>query len=175
LVRLAGTDYLEFDPSLEQWTVDDAAKLGKILTGKGIDLIDVTGGGLDNRQQIKNGPGYQVHLAAAVKKATEGTNVPVTAVGNITSGTEAESYIKAGTIDAVFIGRPFLRNTSLVWTWAEELNVDIHLPAQCKCPEPQAFFCVVFDLLTDYRWMGCRQYPHAQALAQALACLETCP
>jgi 2,4-dienoyl-CoA reductase-like NADH-dependent reductase (Old Yellow Enzyme family) len=134
LVRLSGTDYLEYDASLEQWTVDDAARLGKLLAERGVDLVDVSAGGLDSRQQVKYGPGYQVHLGAAVKKAVEGSAMAVTTVGGISSGPEAEGYIKAGDVDAVFVGRPFLHNPNLVVTWAEQVKVDIHEPAQCECP-----------------------------------------
>ncbi|KAI9158194.1 NADPH dehydrogenase afvA [Paramyrothecium foliicola] len=134
LVRLAGTDYLEHDSSLEQWTVDQAAELGKILASKGVDLLDVTGGGLDHGQKIPYGPGYQVHLTAAVKKAVQGTGAIVTAVGNITTGVEAQGYLQDGLIDGVFVGRPFLRNPNLVAFWAEELGVDIYAPAQYGWP-----------------------------------------
>jgi 2,4-dienoyl-CoA reductase-like NADH-dependent reductase (Old Yellow Enzyme family) len=130
LARIAGTDYLEFDPSLPQWTVADAARLGKILADKGVDLIDVSAGGLDSRQQIKYGPGYQVHLAKAVREAVEGTKTVVTTVGNISTATEAQGYMKDGSCDGVFLGRPFLKDPHLVWNWANELKVDIYVATQ---------------------------------------------
>jgi 2,4-dienoyl-CoA reductase-like NADH-dependent reductase (Old Yellow Enzyme family) len=136
LARIAGTDYLEFDPSLPQWTVADAARLGKILADKGVDLIDVSAGGLDSRQQIKYGPGYQVHLAKAVREAVEGTKTVVTTVGNISTATEAQGYMKDGSCDGVFLGRPFLKDPHLVWNWANELKVDIYVATQCKCLFP---------------------------------------
>ncbi|KAH6895644.1 hypothetical protein B0T10DRAFT_587129 [Thelonectria olida] len=130
MVRMPGTDYLEFDPTLPQWTVDDAGKLATLLAARGIDFLDVTGGGLDHRQKIAAGPGYQVHYATAVKKAVEGTQTVVSAVGNITSGTQAQGYLTDGAVDAVLVGREFLRDPNLVWHWADELDIDIHVPAQ---------------------------------------------
>ncbi|KAK7403079.1 hypothetical protein QQX98_011144 [Neonectria punicea] len=130
LVRIPGTDYLDFDPSLPQWHIEEAAKLAKILSDKGVDFLDVSGGGLDNRQKISGGPGYQVPYATAVKKAVAGTPTFVSAVGNITSGKQAQGYLSDGSVDAVLVGREFLKDPNLVWHWADELDVDIHVPAQ---------------------------------------------
>ncbi|EEU40162.1 uncharacterized protein NECHADRAFT_57931 [Fusarium vanettenii 77-13-4] len=130
LVRMPGTDYLDFDPSLPQWHIEEAGKLGKILAGEGVDLLDISGGGLDSRQKITAGPGYQVPWAAAVKKAVEGTGIQVTAVGSITSGKQAQGYLSDGSVDAVLVGRGFLKDPNLVWHWADELDIDIHVAAQ---------------------------------------------
>ncbi|KAH7134246.1 hypothetical protein EDB81DRAFT_803499 [Dactylonectria macrodidyma] len=132
LVRMPGTDYLEFDPALPQWNVEDAGRLARVLADKGVDFLDISGGGLDHRQKIAPGPGYQVPYAAAVKKAVAGTSTVVSAVGNITSGKQASGYLTDDSVDAVLVGREFLRDPNLVWHWADELDVDIHVPAQCK-------------------------------------------
>lgn len=71
--RLSG-----FDPTLPQWTVDVAAK---ILADKGVDFLDITGGGLDHRQKIAAGLGYQVPYATAVRKAVAGTQAAVSGGG----------------------------------------------------------------------------------------------
>ncbi|RSM05521.1 hypothetical protein CEP52_006208 [Fusarium oligoseptatum] len=130
MVRMPGTDYLDFDPSLPQWHIEEAGKLGRILAGEGVDLLDISGGGLDSRQKITAGPGYQVPWAAAVKKAVEGTGILVTAVGSITSGKQAQGYLSDGSVDAVLVGRGFLKDPNLVWHWADELDIDIHVAAQ---------------------------------------------
>ncbi|KAM0432928.1 hypothetical protein ACHAPT_004633 [Fusarium lateritium] len=130
LVRMPGTDYLDFDPSLPQWHIEEAGKLGRILADQGVDLLDISGGGLDSRQKITAGPGYQVPWAAAVKKAVEGTGILVTAVGSITSGKQAQGYLSDGSVDAVLVGRGFLKDPNLVWHWADELDIDIHVAAQ---------------------------------------------
>lgn len=129
---MPGTDYLEFDPSLPQWHIEEAQSLAKILASKGVDLLDISGGGLDGRQKITSFPGYQVPFAAAVKEAVADTDVVVTAVGEITSGEQAQGYLSDGSVDAVLVGRGFLKDPNLVWHWADELDVDIHVAAQCK-------------------------------------------
>lgn len=133
MIRLPASDYLYFDESLEQWHINEAAELAKILASKGVDWIDVAGGGNDRRQQVKPVPGYQVPWAAEVKKAVAGTATIVSATGNIASGKQAQGYIEEGTLDAVTIGRPFLRDPNLVWNWADALEVPIYVASQCKC------------------------------------------
>ena len=128
---MPGTDYLDFDPSLPQWHIDEACQLARILADKGVDFLDISGGGLDERQKIIPGPGYQVPWAAAIKKAVAGTSTVVSAVGSITSGKQAQAYLSDGSVDAVLVGRGFLKDPNLVWHWADELGVDVHVPAQC--------------------------------------------
>jgi 2,4-dienoyl-CoA reductase-like NADH-dependent reductase (Old Yellow Enzyme family) len=120
-------------------------------------LIDVSGGGLDSRQKITSAPGYQVPYAAAVKKAVKGTGVSVTSVGMISSGKQAQGYLDDGSVDAVMVARGFLKDPNLVWHWADELDIDIHVAAQCKS--------LVSDtekvMLTIARWMELWYHPHS--------------
>lgn len=133
MVRMPATDYLEHDPSIPQWGIEDAVKLAKVLSGLGVDFLDITGGGTDARQKISPGPGYQVPFADAIKKALAGTQTSVAPVGEITSGLQAQTILDAGSADAVMVGRAFLKDPNLVWHWADELGHDIHVASQCKC------------------------------------------
>lgn len=133
MVRMPATDYLEHDPSIPQWGIEDAVKLAKVLSGLGVDFLDITGGGTDARQKISPGPGYQVPFADAIKKALAGTRTSVAPVGEITSGLQAQTILDAGSADAVMVGRAFLKDPNLVWHWADELGHDIHVASQCKC------------------------------------------
>lgn len=132
MVRIPATDYLEHDPSIPQWTLDDAVHLAKILAERGVHFLDVTGGGTDARQKIAARPGYQVPYAEAIKKAVAGTETLVGTVGEITSGKQAQAILDAKSADAVIVGRAFLKDPNLVWHWADELDLDIHVPSQCK-------------------------------------------
>lgn len=68
-VRISATDWLEeVDEIKESWTVQDTAKISKILGGKGVDLIDVSSGGNHPKQHPHTGPGYQAPFAKEVKK-----------------------------------------------------------------------------------------------------------
>ncbi|KAH8901178.1 FMN-linked oxidoreductase [Thozetella sp. PMI_491] len=130
MVRMPATDYLEHDSSLPQWTLDDGVVLAKALATRGVDFLDVTGGGIDARQKIKTRPGYQVPYAEAVKKAVVGTKTLVGTVGEITSGKQAQGILNSDGADAIIVGRAFLKDPSLVWRWADELEMDIHVPSQ---------------------------------------------
>lgn len=55
----------------------------------------------------------------------------VTTVGTITSGKQANELLEAG-LDAVFVGRYFQKNPGLVWTFAEELGVEINVANQIR-------------------------------------------
>lgn len=132
MVRIPATDYLEHDPATPQWGIDDAVALAKLLAARGVHFLDVTGGGTDARQKIAAAPGYQVPYAASVKRAVAGTGTLVGTVGEITSGAQAQGILSDGSADAVIVGRAFLKDPDLVWHWADELDVDIHVASQCK-------------------------------------------
>ena len=59
-VRVNGTDYLEEElPNVPSWRVEDSARLALILADKGVDFLDVSGGGNHPKQHPHVGPGYQ--------------------------------------------------------------------------------------------------------------------
>lgn len=59
-IRFSATDGLEEDSELkESWRVEDTVKLAELVVSQGVDLIDVSGGGLHPSQKIKTFPGYQ--------------------------------------------------------------------------------------------------------------------
>ncbi|KAI8629505.1 FMN-linked oxidoreductase [Xylariaceae sp. FL1651] len=140
LVRMPATDYLEnAEPPVapeEQWKLHDAVQLAHMLAAYGADFLDITGGGTDARQKITPGPGYQVKFAAAIKEALRAKNdkvgkkVHVGTVGEITTGGQAADILAKGEADAVIVGRAFLKDPNLVWHWADEIGVDIHVPSQ---------------------------------------------
>src|SRR5690606_41706580 len=89
----------------------------------GADLIDVSSGGLVAHQRIDVHPGYQVPLAAAVRK---GGRIPVSAVGLITAAAQAEEVLSAGSADVIFAGREWLRDPHFGLRAASELGEDPH-------------------------------------------------
>ena len=132
-VRISATDWLdnqkeEFEDS---WKVSDSAKLAGLLAERGVDVLDVSSGGLHPKQDITiHGAGYQSSFAKTIKKAV-GDKLLVTAVGAITSGKLAQELIDDG-LDAVFMGRYFQKNPGLVWAFAEELGVEINAANQIR-------------------------------------------
>jgi 2,4-dienoyl-CoA reductase-like NADH-dependent reductase (Old Yellow Enzyme family) len=102
LVRLSATDWVEGG-----WDVDQTVALVKLLKAEGVDFVDVSSGGLVPGVKIPIGPGYQVPLAARVKRET---GLPTGAVGLITDAAQAEAILAAGDADAVLAGRLLLRD-----------------------------------------------------------------
>lgn len=96
-----------------------AAEFARVAVEAGAHAIDVSSGGLDPRQQITVGPGYQVPLARAVRDAVE---VPVNAVGMITDAGQAEKILADGDADAVMLARELLRNPH--WALLAETELD---------------------------------------------------
>ena len=125
MARIPGSDWVEGG-----FNIDDAAALGVELAKRGVDLIDVSTGGLMSTQKIISGPGYQAPFSKAVKKAVEGTGTLVSVVGQITSAQQAEDLLHDGSADVIFVGRPFQKNPGLVWQWAEELKVEVRVANQ---------------------------------------------
>lgn len=127
--RISATDWLE-ETDIEGWTVSETVKLAKILAVKGVDLLDVSSGGNHEAQKITPGPAYQAPFAKAVKKEL-GDKLMVGTVGSITGGKQANDLLEEG-LDLAIAGRMFQKNPGLVWTWAEELNVEIQLANQIR-------------------------------------------
>ena len=90
-------------------------------------MIDVSSGGLDPRQQIPAGPGFQVPFARQVR---EGSSLPVGTVGLITNAAQAEQVLLDGAADAVLMARAWLRDPSWALNAARELGVDVAWPSQ---------------------------------------------
>lgn len=58
-LRISGTDWLEEEPDMDSWKVEDTVKLAEMIAPLGVDFLDVSSGGLHPKQKIKGGPNYQ--------------------------------------------------------------------------------------------------------------------
>ena len=101
-VRLSVTDWVEGGLSVE-----DAVEFAKLVKAEGIDLIDVSSGGNDPRQQIPVGPGYQVAFAERIRHEV---GIATGAVGMITGPAQADQIIRTGQADLVLLAREQLRD-----------------------------------------------------------------
>ena len=129
-LRISATDWLEEENDMESWKVEDTVKLAEILADMGVDLLDVSSGGLHPKQRVKSGPGYQAPFAKAVKEKV-GDKLAVGTVGTITSGKQAQQLLEEG-LDLAIVGRMFQKNPGLVWTFAEELGVQVNVANQIR-------------------------------------------
>jgi 2,4-dienoyl-CoA reductase-like NADH-dependent reductase (Old Yellow Enzyme family) len=128
-VRLSATDWL---PDRESWTVEESIRLADDLAALGVDLIDVSGGGIHPDQQLPStGPGYQERYARRVGAETE-TDVAVGAVGGITTAEQADALVRNGRGDLAVVGREHLRDPYFALRAAARLDRldDIEVPVQ---------------------------------------------
>ncbi|ENH64064.1 Putative NADPH dehydrogenase C23G7.10c [Fusarium oxysporum f. sp. cubense race 1] len=133
--RISATDWLDNNPEYEgeTWTLEQSIKLAHLLAERGVDVLDVSSGGIHKMQKVAAGPGYQAPFAKAVKNSV-GDKLLVSTVGSIKTGTLAEEIIQGGEhdtpLDLVAAGRLFQKNTGLVWSWADDLNTSIQIAHQ---------------------------------------------
>ncbi|KAL9099401.1 MAG: hypothetical protein Q9163_005099 [Psora crenata] len=129
-LRISATDWLEEEPGMDSWKVEDTVRLAEVIAPMGVDLLDVSSGGLHPKQKIKGGPGYQAPFAKAVKEKL-GDKLAVGTVGTITNGKQANQLLEEG-LDLAICGRMFQKNPGLVWQFAEDLGVQINVANQIR-------------------------------------------
>ncbi|KAI1790703.1 FMN-linked oxidoreductase [Ganoderma leucocontextum] len=133
-VRVSATEWLEESlPNEPSWRSEDTVRLASVLTEHGVDLVDISSSGNHHAQKIKSGPAYQVPFSEAIKKTLNG-RILVSAVGSITDGRMAQGILDKGQADIVFVGRLFQKNPGLVWSFADDLDVDLHHSSQIAWP-----------------------------------------
>jgi 2,4-dienoyl-CoA reductase-like NADH-dependent reductase (Old Yellow Enzyme family) len=130
-VRVSGSDWVEGG-----WNIESTIAFAKALEARGCSAIHISSGGLDPRQQIPPGPGYQVPLARAVKQAV---TMPVVAVGLITDYDHAESIVATGDADMVAIARGILYDPRWPWHAAAHLGAQIKAAPQYLRSQPARY------------------------------------
>ncbi|MGA7149547.1 MAG: NADH:flavin oxidoreductase/NADH oxidase [Microbacterium sp.] len=111
-LRVSTTDWITENPEDDRtgWTVADTVELARLAGEHGVDLVDASSGGTEP-VPIPRDRDYQTRNAARIKSETA---VPVAAVGRIDDPVQAAELVSTGLADAVFLGRPLLRDASWV-------------------------------------------------------------
>ena len=122
LVRVSASDW-----AAGGWTPDETVQLARLLMEIGIDVLDVSSGGLTADQKIEVGPGYQLPFAERVKRET---GMVTMAVGMITNPQQAETLLERGQADLVALARELLRDPHWPQRAASELGTKIDVPDQ---------------------------------------------
>lgn len=121
LVRITGTDWLEGG-----LVVGDAIALTREILPLGVDLIDVSSGGL-LPASIDVHPGYQVPFASAVRRST---GAVVSAVGIVEEPEHVRQILGDGHADVVFAGRALLRDPNWARTVLRTVGDEPSWPVQ---------------------------------------------
>jgi 2,4-dienoyl-CoA reductase-like NADH-dependent reductase (Old Yellow Enzyme family) len=122
LVRISATDWKEGG-----WDVEQSIELSRRLKSVGVDLIDVSSGGLVPGVPIPVGPGFQVNFAAAIRREA---GLATGTVGLILDPAQAETIVRTDQADMVFLARESLRDPYWPRRAAPELGVKIKAPVQ---------------------------------------------
>ena len=122
MVRISATDWVEGG-----WDLSGSIELVRPLKSIGVDMVDVSTGGLVSDAVVPIAPGFQTSFAATIRRET---GMMVSTVGLITNVIQAEHILVTGQADAVSIGRELLRNPTWPLQAAKSLDDDIHWPPQ---------------------------------------------
>jgi len=90
------------DASRDGTTLEDTVAFARELKARGVDAIDVSGGGIGTGWEHPIGYGYQVPYAAAIR---EQAGIPTMAVGLVVDAHQAEAIVAGGQADLVAVAR----------------------------------------------------------------------
>ncbi len=114
------------------WNLDDSIALSLELAKRGVDVVDCSSGGLNERattRAIYREEGYQVPFASAIRAA----GVPTMAVGLIRTPRYADQIVREGHCDLVALGRELLNNPF----WPVHAAVDLEGESAYRLLPPQ--------------------------------------
>ncbi|MBQ4853069.1 NADH:flavin oxidoreductase/NADH oxidase [Rhodanobacter sp. B2A1Ga4] len=122
-LRLSATDWADEGG----WDIGQSVELARQVKPLGVDLIDVSSGGLLPHAKIPLAPGYQVPFAAQIRREA---GVATGAVGLITGAEQAAQIVANGDADVVLIARESLRDPYFPRRAAQQLGAKIDAPVQ---------------------------------------------
>lgn len=119
-VRISATDWADGG-----WDAEQSVVLARKLKELGIDLVDVSSGGLVPKARIPVGKNYQVPFA---RKIRDEAGIAVGAVGLITEAHQANEIVTGGEADLVFLARELLREPYWALKAQQELGAEPSWP-----------------------------------------------
>lgn len=122
-IRFSADEYAK-----EGNNVNDIIYIINYLKSKGIDLIDVSSGGIIPAE-IKLFPGYQLEYAKQIKAKT---NIPTIGGGLLTNAKQANDALIDNNLDFIYFGRELLRNPNFALYAAKDLGIDLEWPQSYK-------------------------------------------
>lgn len=121
-VRVSAHDYHE-----EGLTPLDYVFFSQWMKEQGVDLIDVSSGGVIPSPPANIYPGYQVPYSETIRA---GADISTGTVGLITTAIQAEEILQNERADLVFLARELLRDPYWPRTAAKDLDVTLEGPEQ---------------------------------------------
>ncbi|MGN6136181.1 MAG: NADH:flavin oxidoreductase/NADH oxidase [Aureliella sp.] len=121
-MRISATDWAEGG-----WDLEQSIELARQAKQLGVDLIDVSSGGLVPKARIPVAKGYQVSFARAIR---EQADILTGAVGLITETEHANEILTGGDADLILIGRELLREPYWALQAMRDLGAEPQWPLQ---------------------------------------------
>ena len=121
-LRLSATDWVDGG-----WDIEQSVALAAMVKPLGVDLLDVSSGGLVPHVRIPVGPGYQVPFAARVRSEAD---IATGAVGMINEPEQAAQIVADGSADVVLQARESLRDPYFPRRAAQACKREIVAPLQ---------------------------------------------
>ncbi|HET9714863.1 MAG TPA: NADH:flavin oxidoreductase/NADH oxidase [Pseudolabrys sp.] len=128
-VRITGSDWRE-----DGLTPDDAVAISRAMKQEGMDFICISSGGVAAEIRNPTEPGYNVPIAARVKKEV---GIPTRTVGLIFEPEHAEKIVESGAVDMVSMARCFLDDPHWGWHAAKILGAEVPRPPQYQRAGPK--------------------------------------
>ncbi len=151
VLRVSATEWMERQAA-HSWDVESTIKLAKLLPALGVDLLDISSGGNNEKQEVRLFGVGQIDIAGQVRNALFEAGVKgllIGAVGLITEEETAKEILElkkgvkgdgqvtienehGGRVkaDVVSVGRQFLREPEWVLRVAHNLGVKVGWPVQ---------------------------------------------
>jgi 2,4-dienoyl-CoA reductase-like NADH-dependent reductase (Old Yellow Enzyme family) len=127
-VRILATDWVDGG-----WDIEQSIALAKELKNIGIDLIDVSSGGLTPDAKIPTSPGFQTPFAERIRREAR---IATGSVGLITSPMQAEHILSTNQADVVLLAREMLRDPYWPLHAAPPLHTDVKWPQPYERAKP---------------------------------------
>ncbi|HYN62246.1 MAG TPA: NADH:flavin oxidoreductase/NADH oxidase [Rubrivivax sp.] len=142
-VRLSATDWVDGG-----WDMAQSLVFARQLQARGLGFLHVSSGGVSPLQKIPIGPGYQVAMAAQLRRET---GLPTIAVGLITEPEQAEAIVAGGQADLVALARGMLFDPRWPWHAAARLGATVEAPPQYWRSTPRGMGPVFGDVRIGMR------------------------
>lgn len=120
--RISATDWAD-----KGWDLEQSIRLARALKPLGVDLIDVSSGGLVPAVKVPVAPNYQVPFASAIRKQAD---IMTGAVGMINEAAQANNILHCGDADLVFLAKQMLWDPYWALHAAVELDQEAPWPIQ---------------------------------------------
>lgn len=113
-VRISATDWVEGG-----WDLNQSVQLAKLIKEKGVEVLDVSTGGLTPDANIPVSVNYQVPFANRIREAS---GLITGAVGLLTEASKMEKLLDTQQCDLIFVGRKLLRDPYFPINAVKELD-----------------------------------------------------